>query len=180
MSKLPSLLIAEQIELFDVHLVRPEPLPTPATSKARHEPKGSVYDLAKFFDVINRTVFKGALEPAVLRWSRNRWHLTLGLCDVKKRVITINRALDDARMPEMVVAAIVHHEMLHLYFGVSEGPAGQQRYHTPQFRTAERRFPAYAESEKWIADNWPLRGRPATRRRSEEHSFLAYLALMYS
>ncbi|MFZ5433421.1 MAG: SprT-like domain-containing protein [Calditrichota bacterium] len=180
MSRMPAVLIAEQMELFKVELSRPEPVPTPATSRARHQPAGDVYDLAKFFEVINRTVFKDALEPSVLRWSRNRWHLTLGLCDVSKRVITVNRALDDARIPEMVVASVVHHEMLHLYFGVSEGPAGQQRYHTPQFRVAERRFPGYAESEKWISDNWPLRGRPAKRRRSDEHSFLAYLALMYS
>lgn len=180
MTRIPAVLIAEQVELFPVELSHPEPVPTPETSKARHQPRGEVYDLARFFEVINQTVFKSALEPCVLRWSRNRWALTLALCDVKKRVISVNRALDDARVPEMVVACVVHHEMLHLYFGVSEGPHGRQRFHTPQFRTAERRFPAFAESEKWIADNWPLRGRPAKRRRETEQSFLSYLALMYS
>jgi hypothetical protein len=119
------------------------------------------------------------LEPCVLRWSRNRWHLTLGICDVKKRVVTLNRALDDARVPEMVVASVVHHEMLHLYFGISEGPNGTKRYHTPQFRAAEKRFPGYAESEKWIANNWPLRGRPAKKLRGQDDGFLSYLALMF-
>ncbi|MBU0509876.1 SprT-like domain-containing protein [bacterium] len=180
MTRIPAVLIAEQIELFPVEILRPEPVPTPETSRARHQPAGDVYDLGNFFEVINRTVFKGALEPCVLRWSRNRWSQTLAICDVKKRVITVNRALDDARIPEMVIASIVHHEMLHLYFGVSEGPHGRQRYHTPQFRVAERRFPGFAESEKWLADHWPLRGRPAKRRRPEERSFLSYLALMYS
>jgi hypothetical protein len=91
----------------------------------------------------------------------------------------MNRALDDARVPEMVIASVLHHEMLHLYLGVSEGPNGTQRFHTPQFRAAEKIFPGHAESEKWIADKWPLRGRPAKRRKTEESSFLAYLALMY-
>ena len=181
MTKLPSLLSVEQLDLF-ARQVPPAPSPELAPQNGhgpRHQPKGDVYDLARFFDVINQTVFKNALAPCVLRWSRNRWHLTLGLCDVKKRVVTLNRALDDARMPEMVVASVVHHEMLHLYFGVSEGPKGTRRFHTPQFRTAEKIFPAHAEAEKWIADNWPLRGRPAKRQRPEEQSFLAYLAMMY-
>jgi hypothetical protein len=180
MSKLPSLLVMEQLDLFTRKEPPPqEPAPARKNGGPRHQPKGDVYDMDRFFTIINQTVFKNELAPCVLRWSRNRWHITLGLCDVKKRVITLNCALDDARMPEMVVASIMHHEMLHLYFGVSEGPKGTRRFHTPQFRGAEKAFPAFKDAEKWIVDNWPLRGRPAKRQRPEEQSFLAYLALMY-
>jgi hypothetical protein len=179
-SRVPSLLMIEQLDLF----TREAPPPpsrqiVPQLQSSRHRPKGQVYDLERFFTVINQTAFKNELAPCVLRWSRNRWQITLGLCDVKSRTIAMNRALDDARVPEMVIASIMHHEMLHLYLGISEGPKGTQRYHTPQFRAAERIFPGHAESERWIADRWPLRGRPAVRPRPAEESFLSYLALMY-
>lgn len=124
-------------------------------------------------------MFKGELKQPVLRWSRNRWRYTLGLCDVEKRIITINTALDDARIPEMVTAGVMHHEMLHLYFGITEGPNGGRRFHTPEFRTAERLFPAYIAVEEWLRDNWPLRGRPARKPRPMSGSFLAYLAMMH-
>ena len=57
-------------------------------------------------------MFKHELRPPVIRWSRNRWRYTLGLCDIQRRVITMNTALDDARIPEKVGAVVMHHEML--------------------------------------------------------------------
>lgn len=179
MTRIPSLLVLEQMDLFSRDEPPPPPKPEPQAPPPRHRPQGAVYDLEQFFTVINQTAFKNELAPCSLRWSRNRWHLTLGLCDVKRRAVTLNRALDDARVPEMVVASVLHHEMLHLYLGVSEGPKGTQRYHTPQFRAVERIFPGFHEAEKWIANHWPLRGRPATRRKNDESSFLSYLAMMY-
>ena len=131
----------------------------------------------RFFAVINRAVFKNTLAPCVMRWSRNRWRITLGLCDVKKRVITLNCALDDARVPDMIVASVIHHEMLHLHYGFSESKNGTRRFHTHEFRAAEKVFPGYADSEKWLGQNWPMRGRPA-KRRTPENGFLKYLELM--
>ena len=178
MSRAPAFMLLEQLDFF---AVPPPPAPEidPAKSRSRHEPQGKVYDLDEYFRTINRVVFKNALAAPVLRWSRNRWRFTLGICDTKRRVITLNTSLDDARVPDVVVAAIVHHEMLHLHFGISEGPDGRRRVHTPQFRAAEKLFPGYTESEKWVAENWPLRGRPAKRARQIEKSFLTYLTLMY-
>ncbi|MCB9367028.1 MAG: SprT-like domain-containing protein [Calditrichaeota bacterium] len=158
-----------------------EPEPTQFTSRRgpKHKPQGLVYDLQSCFDVINEVMFKRELRQPVIRWSRNRWRYTLGLCDVEKRVITINSALDDARIPEMVVAGVMHHEMLHLYFGITEGPNGGRRFHTPEFRAAERLFPAYVTVEDWLRDNWPLRGRPARKPRPSTGGFLSYLSMMH-
>lgn len=173
-----------QFELFSVaaeRVVAPSaPITIAKTRRGpRHQPQGMVYDLQHCFDVINEVMFKQELRQPVLRWSRNRWRYTLGLCDVEKRVITMNTALDDARIPEMVVAGVMHHEMLHLYFGITEGPNGGRRFHTPEFRAAERLFPAYTTVEEWLRDNWPLRGRPARKPRPVSGGFLSYLAMMH-
>ena len=178
MSRAPAFMLLEQLDFF-AGAQPPAPAVDPALSRSRHEPKGRVYDLDEYFRTINRVVFKNALASPVMRWSRNRWHSTLGICDTKRRVITLNTALDDARVPDVVIAAIMHHEMLHLHFGISEGPDGRRKVHTPQFRTAEKLFPGYVESEKWVNENWPLRGRPAKRPRPVSQSFLSYLTLMY-
>ena len=145
----------------------------------RHNPRGLVYDLQQCFDIINDVMFKHELRPPVIRWSRNRWRYTLGLCDIQRRVITMNSALDDARIPEMVVAGVMHHEMLHLYFGITEGPKGGRRFHTPEFRAAGRLFPAYTAVEEWLRDQWPLRGPPARKPRPVTSGVLAYLAMMH-
>jgi hypothetical protein len=177
----------DQMELFGLaqepevsSVSAPQELPQQAKRRRgpRHAPQGSVYNMQEFFDVINEVMFKQELQQCVMRWSRNRWRYTLGLCDVDDRIITLNCALDDARIPEVVVAGIMHHEMLHLYFGFSEGPRGQRRYHTPEFRAAEKLFPGYETTERWIADRWPLRGRPAKKPRHTEQSFLTYLSVM--
>jgi hypothetical protein len=65
-----------------------------------------------------------------------------------------------------------------LYFGFSENARGQRRFHTPDFRNAERLFPGFETTEKWVAEHWPLRGRPAKKSRPAEASFLTYLAVM--
>lgn len=171
-------MLLEQLDMF-VAMLPPASAIESAQSRSRHEPKGKVYNLDEYFRTINRIVFKNTLASPVLRWSRNRWRYTLGICDTKRCVITLNTSLDDARVPDVVVAAIMHHEMLHLHFGISEGPDGRRRVHTPQFRAAEKLFPGFAESEKWVNENWPLRGRPAKRPRPVEQTFLSYLMLMY-
>jgi hypothetical protein len=174
-----------QFELFGL-IAEPKPEVVEAQKNGqrrrgpRHQPKGEVYDLQVFFDVINQVMFKGGLPQPVIRWSRNRWRYTLGLCEVERCVVTLNDALDDARVPEMVVAGVMHHEMLHLYFGVSEGPNGGRRYHTPEFRAAEKMFPAYTSVEEWLRDNWPMRGRPAKKPRPSSGGFLQYLSMMHA
>jgi len=172
-----------QFELFSVAAQNPPQVASDSSVKTRrgprHQPHGLVYDLQNHFDVINEVMFKREILQPVIRWSRNRWRYTLGLCDVEKRVITMNTALDDARIPEMVVAGVMHHEILHLYFGITEGPNGGRRFHTPEFRAAEKLFPAYLAVEEWLRDHWPLRGRPARKPRSTSGGFLSYLSMMH-
>ena len=179
MSRVPTAFLLEQLDLFSAQIQPPPPPPVPVMRPhgPRHQPQGDVYDMDRFFTAINRAVFKNMLPPCVMRWSRNRWRITLGLCDVKSRVITLNCALDDARVPDMIIASVIHHEMLHLYYGFSEAKNGHRRFHTPEFRSAEKIFPGYADAEKWLGQNWPMRGRPA-KKRLPENGFLKYLELM--
>ena len=179
MSRAPAFMLLEQLDMFAL-VAPPVPLIDPSRSRSRHEPQGRIYNLDEYFWTINQVVFKNALMPPVLRWSRNRWKFTLGICDTKRWVITLNTSLDDARVPDVVVASVMHHEMLHLHFGISEGPDGRRRVHTPQFRAAEKMFPGYVESENWVNENWPLRGRPAKKSRPATQNFLSYLAMMYA
>ena len=170
MSRLPALLPLEQMDLFAAppapEPVPPPPFVTPPGRGPRHQPQGDVYDLTAFFETINRTVFKNGLAPCVLRWSRNRWKSTLGLCDVKKRVITMNCALDDARVPDVVVAQVMHHEMLHLHYGFSaKAPTARAVFTPANSARARKLFPGYPQALKWIEDTWPMRGRPAKRSR---------------
>ncbi|HEY3294920.1 MAG TPA: SprT-like domain-containing protein [bacterium] len=180
MSRSPTVLLLEQLDLFAVPPPPPPPSAEPVVRPRgpRHQPQGDVYDMEKFFTVINRTAFRNGIAPCVLRWSRNRWRVTLGLCDVKRRVITLNCALDDARVPDMVIAQVMHHEMLHLLYGFSEAKNGTRRFHTPEFRRSEKAFPGYADVDTWLGQNWPMRGRPAKKQKTTDSQFLKYLELM--
>jgi hypothetical protein len=167
-----------QLELFIVPKPEPEQPRKTHGPAPRHQPRGVVYDLEKYFNVINKVVFRDELEFPVLRWSRYRWHTVLGLYDIKRNVITINRALDDARIPDLVLADVLHHEMLHEFFGVTEDKDGRRKIHPPSFRLSEKQFPAHTPAEKWLNENWPLRGRPAKRIKETEGSFLNFLAMI--
>ncbi len=162
-----------QLELFAsaADISRPE------TSVRRRGPKdapqGSVYDLSLFFRILNERYLWNHLSRPVLRWSRNRWRVVLGVCDFEARAITINRALDDARVPDIVVVSTLFHEMLHLYFGITEGKNGRQRLHPPEFKRAEKALPGYHEAEVWLDRHFPLRGRPAKKPRAETSVFLS-------
>ncbi|MFH1010449.1 MAG: SprT-like domain-containing protein [bacterium] len=166
----------EQLDLF-VHAP-----PSPAGTRRRPptmygKAQGQVYDLDEFFCVLNERYLWNRLTRPVLRWSRNRWRIVLGICDVERQVITLNRALDDSRVPDIVVASTLFHEMLHLHFGIDEDANGRRRVHPPEFKRAEKGLPGYHEAEIWIQRCFPLRGRPAKKPRTNTDRFLSSHAL---
>lgn len=154
---------------------RPRPTAVPAGISLRPPapPLGEVHDLHALFAEINARYFGGAIA-ATIAWSRRappgrrrrfrrtrRITFKLGGWSETGNRITIHPILDHPSVPRYVVAAIVHHEMLHAHLGV-ERRGGRRYVHTPEFRHLERRFAQHAEAEGWICDNL----RDLARRRA--------------
>ena len=115
------------------------------TSSAR----GSVYDLDRLFQRLNRRYFNGRLEKPTLTWSQRRTRHILGHHRVEHNTIIVSKTLDDHDVPDWLVEYILYHEMLHI-----KHPArlinGRLYYHTKAFRAEEQRFPYYEEAQDWL------------------------------
>lgn len=127
-------------------------------------PRGAHHDLAELCDEINGRYFGGRLEVGIT-WGRRptrkrRRTIHLGTYDHEQRVIRIHRHLDHPRVPRVVVASVVHHELLHAAMP-AETVRGRRRIHPPEFRRRERGFEGFREAEAWIRANlpWLLGGR---------------------
>ena len=111
--------------------------------------QGRAYDLDRVFDRLNRTYFDGELPKPALTWSQRRTRRILGHHDRVHETITISKTLDSSDVPEWFVEYILYHEMLHI-----KHPArllnGRRYYHTSAFRSDERRFPFYEQSQRWL------------------------------
>lgn len=125
--------------------------------------RGSIYDLEKIFNRLNRRFFDGELPRPILTWSQRRTRRILGHHDPVHDTIVISKTLDDRDVPEWFVEYIVFHEMLHI-----KHPArlinGRRYYHTNAFRADEHRFPEYEEAQEWL--NHVARKHRATRARA--------------
>lgn len=126
-------------------------------------PRGAHHDLDALCDEVNRRYFGGRLEVGIT-WGRRpgrrgRRTIHLGTYDHEQSVIRIHRHLDHPRVPRVVVASVVHHELLHAAMP-AETVRGRRRLHPPEFRRRERAFDGFREAEAWIRDNlqWLLRG----------------------
>lgn len=112
------------------------------TSTAR----GSVYDLDRMFQRLNRRYFDGEIERPALTWSLRKTRRILGHHDAAHDTIVISKTLDSKDIPEWFVEYILFHEMLHI-----KHPArlikGRRYYHTNAFRSEEQRFPYYEEAQ---------------------------------
>jgi predicted metal-dependent hydrolase len=124
--------------------------------------RGTVYDLDKIFQRINRRYFDNGLEKPTLTWSQRRTRRILGHHDSVHDTITISKTLDSREVPEWFVEYIVYHEMLHI-----KHPArlinGRRYYHTTTFRNEERRFERFEEATAWLDRLATLRHVPRAR-----------------
>ena len=108
--------------------------------------RGAHRDLAAVFERVNRTCFRGKLGRPHLAWSPLIAHRTLAAYDAATDTVRFSAALDDPRVPEVLLDFVMYHELLHKKLGVS--CSGSRRsVHPPAFRRAERRFPRYAEAQ---------------------------------
>lgn len=112
--------------------------------------RGQVHDLDALFDRLNATCFGGRVAKPTLGWSRAVNRHLYGHHDPDHDAIVLNRLLDHPRVPEAVVADILHHEMLHVVHGVQRGAGGRRVLHSRAFRLDEKRFDLHGEAKAWL------------------------------
>jgi len=126
--------------------------------------RGRVHDLAPIAAEVNARHFGGAVTAAIT-WGRatrrrGRRRITFGTYHHARRLIRIHPRLDDARVPEFFLRAIVFHEMLHAALGTDGDTAprlhGRRIIHSPEFRRREREFPDSARARAWEKENLRL------------------------
>jgi hypothetical protein len=114
--------------------------------------QGKVYDLDLMFDELNEVYFENTIEKPTLTWSGTKTYRILGHYDATHFTIVISKSLDEPNVPNFVVQAVLHHEMLHIKHP-TKIIDGRRYSHTKAFRTDEKDFEFYEESEKWINAN---------------------------
>lgn len=158
-SKVIDLLQLSLLPLFEAAERLRQPAPPAELPHGRLDPVGRWFNLLELRDEINQSYFAGRLEVAITwgrgrpvsrrRRRRSRRTIQLGSYMASQNLVRIHPALDRPDVPRYVVAAIVHHEMLHAAVPPVER-AGRRAVHTPEFRHRERQFEHHAAAESWI------------------------------
>ena len=123
-----------------------------APRPARLVALGTTHDLQAIFDRLNGTWFGGKIEARIgwgaVQGRRRRRTIKTGVYVQDARVIRIHRALDRPEVPEMYVAMVVFHEMLHQAVPALERD-GRRVVHGAEFRRLERAYPDYGRARAW-------------------------------
>jgi hypothetical protein len=126
---------------------------------ARLEPRGRVHDLQDIFDRLNAEHFERRVEARIgwgpNRGGRRRRTIKTGVYVQDARLIRIHPALDRPEVPEMYVATVVFHEMLHQVVPAVERN-GRRVVHGLDFRRRERAYPDYRRAKAWEEANLAL------------------------
>ena len=117
--------------------------------KARHNPKGSVYNLCELFEELNEKYFSGVLSMPSLCWGTRITVRKYGHYDPSKHAILISRTLDNEKVPRFVCEFVLYHEMLHIIHDAKQTDY-QNRSHHKAFRDDEKLFEKYSEAERWL------------------------------
>lgn len=117
---------------------------------------GKHHDLAAIYAAVNGRYFDPPIA-AEIGWGgvghvrrRGRSTITFGTYDERQRRILIHPCLDQAHVPALCVARVVHHEMLHAKHPQVRGPDGRRIVHGPEFRRDEALFEGAAEADRWF------------------------------
>jgi hypothetical protein len=126
---------------------------------ARLEARGRVHDLRAIYERLNAELFGGKVEARIgwgpNRGGRRRRTIKTGVYVQDSRTIRIHPALDRPEVPELYVAAVVFHEMLHQVVPAVERN-GRRVVHGAEFRSRERAYPDYARAKAWEEANLSL------------------------
>ncbi len=122
-------------------------------------PRGQVHDLQAIFDRLNAEHFGGTVR-ARIGWGPNRNRgrrrtIKTGVYVQDARLIRVHPALDRPQVPELYVAMVVFHEMLHQVVPAIER-RGRRVVHGEEFRRRERAYPDYEAAKRWEESNLSL------------------------
>jgi hypothetical protein len=120
------------------------------------QPRGRAHDLQALFDRINAAHFDGAIEARIgwgsVRLGDRRRSVKTGVYLEEGRLIRIHPSLDRPEVPELYVAFIVFHEMLHQAVPARE-VNGRRVVHGAEFRRRERAWPDFERALAWERAN---------------------------
>lgn len=128
--------------------------------------RGAHHDLRAIFDTLLPR-FSESFDGVHITWGRltrrkrGQRGLQLGTYTPAERLVRIHPVLDQAWVPQFVVATVVHHEMLHHALPAVEAN-GKTFFHTPEFRRREAAYPDHLRTEAWERTHLPalLRSMP--------------------
>jgi hypothetical protein len=119
------------------------------TRRVAGGPTGGAHDLAPMFTRLNRRYFAGRLRRPRLGWSRRTWRTQLGCFDPALDQIVLNRRLDRAAVPALVVEYVLFHEMLHVKHPLKATRCHLQA-HSREFLKEEKKFPHHAQARRYL------------------------------
>lgn len=123
--------------------------------KEKLSTQGSVYNLQKIYNDLNREYFDLKLNLSITwfgkkRKQRPRSRVTVGLYQDSTKLIKIHRMLDSRVLPEYVVSYVVYHEMLHNVCPSYRDEKGIHRIHTKEFKQKEAQYQHYDLAQQWF------------------------------
>jgi hypothetical protein len=118
--------------------------------------RGKAHDLDTMFAALNARYFADAIGAEVT-WGqagptsrRRRRSITFGSYDHRARRITMHPVLDRVEVPALVVARVLHHEMLHEKHGEDHDAGGRRIVHSAAFRAEETTFDGADVADAWL------------------------------
>jgi hypothetical protein len=123
---------------------------TPRVKKPRRvilRKKGQYYNLDEIYTKINQTYFEGKLNLHITwfnpKKSRYQRRIVLGCYHRDKKLVKINRVLDQPDIPEYYISFVVYHEMLHHVAPPIEQRFRKRQIHHQEFKDLEKKFQEY-------------------------------------
>lgn len=121
--------------------------------------KGVYHNLHFLFHEINGKYFQNQIVASV-RWgvfhpeqSRKRQSILLGSYRYDQKLITLHPALDQAFIPSICIARVLHHEMLHQKHYPPRSRKRKQVHHSKQFLWEEGLFEGARTADQWFKQN---------------------------
>ncbi len=117
-------------------------------SRSRNLTRTANGEVAYLYDSVQRLMDSSLLsesdiENSYISWTRRDSVRRVGFCSTMFRVVGISSRLDSDDIPDHVRDYVVYHECLHL----RQGYRPSHRVHDAEFRSWERSYPGWRESE---------------------------------